>query len=140
MRVADPPLADELDLRRHVATKAYTLRDKGDYEFCIVNKCWELKSVKYDITIDNRAGNQDFQYVVENKVVTVPAGETKRQQSDEPIIVAFDRGNGPDEPARKNLNKSGVYKVAVDPDTNYLELFPETPVAKQESHVTLTSR
>ena len=42
------------------------------------------------------------------------------------MVVKFDRGEGPDNPARKNLNKSGTYKVAVDTNTNYLDLFAKT--------------
>ena len=44
-------------------------------------------------------------------------------ESSEPIVVSFDRGEGVGKPARKNLNKSGTYKIAIDTDTNYLDLF-----------------
>jgi hypothetical protein len=58
-----------------------------------------------------------------NEVVTVKAGEQKEIESTDPIVLAFDRGEGAEKPARKNLNKSGTYKIAIDTDTNYLDLF-----------------
>jgi hypothetical protein len=40
--------------------------------------------------------------------------------------VKFDPGEGPEAPAQKLLNKSGTYKVAVDTQTNQLDLFSST--------------
>lgn len=98
---------------------------QGVYEFRVVDQHWDLVKLKFEVTIDNREGPQDFVYVMNNEVVTVPAGEAQTHVDSEPIVVEFDRGAGPEAPARKNLNKSGTYKVAVNTDSNYLDLFSE---------------
>ncbi len=96
---------------------------KGFYEFRVMENRWELVKHDYKVTIDNRDGVQDFSYLMNNEVVTVPAGESKTHESLEPVVVEFDRGEGVENVARKNLNKNGTYKVAVDTETNYLDLF-----------------
>jgi hypothetical protein len=96
---------------------------RGVFEFRVVNGRWDLVRVRFDVTIDNREGTQDFQYVAGNLVVTVKAGESKTHNSTEPLIVKFDRGEGPEQAATKNLNKSGTYKVAVNTQTNLLDLY-----------------
>lgn len=105
----------------------------GTYEFRIINERWDLVRQKFDVTIDNREGAQDFQYVANDEVITVRAGETKTHESSEPIVVKFDRGEGVDHAAAKNLNKSGTYKVAVDTQTNYLDLFAASDETDQEA-------
>jgi hypothetical protein len=105
----------------------------GMYEFRVISERWDLVRPKFDITIDNREGNHDFNYVADNEVVTVKAGETKVHESSEPIIVKFDRGEGAEHAAAKNLNKSGTYKVAVDTQTNYLDLFDVSEETDQAS-------
>jgi hypothetical protein len=107
---------------------------RGCWEFRILNNRWELIERSFEVTIDNREGTQDFQYVTNNEVVTVKPGETKTHSSSDPVIVKFDRGDGPDSPSRKNLNKSGTYKVAVNTQTNYLDLFADPePTPKPEA-------
>jgi hypothetical protein len=96
---------------------------EGTYEFRIVSGRWDLVRVTCHVNIDNSDGKQDFSYLMNNEVVTVKAGEKQELESSQPIVVSFDRGEGVGKPARKNLNKSGTYKIAVDTDTNYLDLF-----------------
>ena len=105
----------------------------GTYEFRIINERWDLVRQKLDITIDNRDGASDFQYVANDEVVTVRAGETKTHDSSEPIVVKIDRVQGVEHAAAKNLNKSGTYKVAVDTQTNYLDLFAASEETSEES-------
>ncbi len=120
----------EFDRGNRQGTARFTLT-RGYYEFRIVDNRWDLVKCNFEVTIDNRQGSQDFQYVVNNEVVTVKPGDTKTHSGPDPVIVKFDRGEGPENPARKNLNKSGTYKVAVNTQTNYLDLFAESePTAK----------
>jgi hypothetical protein len=112
----------EFDRGNSQGPARYTL-EQGVYEFRVVSGRWDLVRLRFDITIDNREGTQDFQFVAAGEVVTVKAGETKNQTSSEPLIVKFDRGEGPDNAATKNLNKSGTYKVAVNTQTNLLDLY-----------------
>ena len=96
---------------------------KGTYEFRVVSGRWDLVRATHRVNIDNSDGKQDFLYLMNNEVVTVKAGAQQELESSEPIVVSFDRGEGVGKPARKNLNKSGTYKIAVDTGTNYLDLF-----------------
>ncbi|OHB81379.1 MAG: hypothetical protein A2W31_04065 [Planctomycetes bacterium RBG_16_64_10] len=115
----------EFDRGSRQGTARYGL-SRGAYEFRVVDNKWELFKLSFDVTLDNRDSEQDFQAVIANEVVTVPAGQSITHKSKVPVIVEFDRGGGPDSLARKNLNKSGTYKVAVNADTNYLDLYAET--------------
>jgi hypothetical protein len=115
----------EFDRGNRQGTARYSLT-QGAYEFRVVDGKWELVKLTFNVTLDNHDGDQDFQCVIENQVVTVPAGESIVHKSKVPVIVEFDRGAGPDSLARKNLNKSGTFKVAVNTDTNYLDLFAQT--------------
>jgi hypothetical protein len=112
----------EFDRGNSQGTARYSL-ERGVYEFRVVKERWDLVHLRFDVTIDNRAGKQDFQYVAGDKVMTVKAGEQQSHNSAEPLIVKFDRGEGPEQAATKNLNKSGTYKVAVNTDTNLLDLY-----------------
>jgi hypothetical protein len=115
----------EFDRGNSQGSARYALM-RGVYEFRVVSGRWDLVRLRFDVTIDNREGTQDFQYVAGNQVVTVKAGETKTHSSTEPLIVKFDRGEGPEQAATKNLNKSGTYKVAVNTQTNLLDLYAMT--------------
>jgi hypothetical protein len=121
---ADRKWIIEFDRGAGGGTARYSL-SKGCYEFRVVDNRWGIFKLKFNVTIDNREGKQDFVYLMNNEVVTVPAGETQSHVGNDPIVIEFDRGAGPETPARKNLNKNGTYKVAVDTENNYLELFGE---------------
>lgn len=112
----------EFDRGNSQGTARYAL-ERGVYEFRVVSGRWDLVRLQFDVTIDNRQGTQDFQYVAGDQVVTVKAGETQTHSSAEPVIVKFDRGEGPEHAATKNLNKSGTYKVAINTQTNLLDLY-----------------
>lgn len=119
---ADRAWTIEFDRGNSQGTARYSL-ERGVYEFRVVKERWDLVHLRFDITIDNREGKQDFQFVAGDKVMTVKAGEQQTQGSTDPLIVKFDRGEGPEQAATKNLNKSGTYKVAVNTDTNLLDLY-----------------
>ena len=116
----------EFDRGNNQGTARYSLDSDRSYEFRVVENRWELVKLVFNVTIDNRDGVQDFQYVTKNEVVTVKPGETKTHNSPDPVIVEFDRGEGPENPSRKSLNKSGTYKVAVNTQDNYLDLFAKS--------------
>jgi hypothetical protein len=122
---ADQQWVIEFDRGNRRGTARYSL-SRGTYEFRVADGKWELFKLNFDVTLDNSDSDRDFQCLIENEVVTVPAGQSVTHKSKTPVIVEFDRGGGPDSVARKNLNKSGTFKVAVDTDTNQLDLFAET--------------
>jgi hypothetical protein len=122
---ADERWIIEFDRGSRQGTARYSL-SRGAYEFRVADGKWELFKLNFNVTLDNHDSDQDFQCVIEDEIVTVPAGQSVTHKSKVPVIVEFDRGGGPDSFARKNLNKSGTFKVAVNADTNYLDLFAET--------------
>jgi hypothetical protein len=109
----------------------YTLPE-GRYDFVVTEKGWELSTRSYKVTIDNTQGKDDFNYVVDNRRVTVKPGESQVLESKHPIAVNFHRGDQGDEAVRKNLNKSGTYKIAVNTDTNLLDLYALAPEESEE--------
>ena len=112
----------EFDRGNRQGTARYALT-RGVYEFRVIEGRWDLIRLQFDVTIDNREGMQDFQYLAGDNVITVKAGETQKYSGTEPLLVKFDRGEGSDHAATKNLNKSGTYKVAVNTQNNLLDLF-----------------
>ena len=119
---ADPSWNIQFDRGAGQGVARYAL-PPGHYEFRIEQGRWVLKKVTYEVTIDNREGTQEFAYVLDNEVVRVKPGESKTHTDTEPVFIEFDRGDVVEDVAQKNLNKSGIYKVAVDPQTNNLDLF-----------------
>ena len=99
------------------------------YEFQVEDNRWTLKPVSLHMTIDNSDSPQDFQFVADDKLVTIKAGESKTIESGKPIVVNYSRGDGDEKPATVRLNKSGTYKPAVDESTNQWGLFAETDEA-----------
>jgi hypothetical protein len=100
--------------------------ERGIYEFLVARGKWELVKVNLEVTIDNKEGIQDFACVVNDEVVKIKPGESKTYTGPDPVDIKFDSGEGPDKPKHKNLNKSGTYKVAVDTQNNYLDLFAQS--------------
>lgn len=123
----DKSMLIEFDRGGQYGKARYTL-SPGIFDFKVGDKGWEMVSRPLNVVIDNREGQHDFHYVEDNKQKVVKAGESRSIDNPSPVIIAFD--NGKDVPAKKMLNKSGTYKVAVDIATNRYDLFamaaPET--------------
>ena len=105
---------------------AHVSLTRPTYEFQVEDDRWTLKPVSLHMTIDNSDSQQDFQFVANDKLVTIKAGESKTIESGKPIVVNYSRGDGDKEPATVRLNKSGTFKPAVDESTNQWALFAET--------------
>jgi len=114
----------EFDKGASFGKARYTLT-KGIFDFKVGDKGWEMVMRPLNVVIDNRDGQHDFHYVEDNTRQVVKAGESKTIENQSPVIIAFD--NGKDAPAKKMLNKSGTYKVAVDISTNRYDLFAMAP-------------
>ncbi|MGE5755148.1 MAG: hypothetical protein ACM35G_05455, partial [Planctomycetaceae bacterium] len=100
----------------------YTLTE-GAYEFFVGDRGWDLRGKSYTVTLDNSANPHEFNYVVNNEAGVVAARQSKTVQSNRPIVLDFDRGDG-QAPAHKELS-AGTYRVGVDFKTNLLQLFPD---------------
>lgn len=105
----------------------YSLTE-GTFDFGIGSQGWDIYSKIYEAVLDNTANSTDFNYVIDNQRVVLPAREQQTLTGKCPIVILFDQGNG-GEPARRVL-REGVYKVGVDPDARLLDLFREDAPAK----------
>lgn len=92
----------------------YTLESGNTYHFVVNDKGWDLVRKTFTVTIDNSRNANDFLYVIDNEIVTVPAGESRTHKSGKLVEIRFDQGDGKE--ARKRLD-SGTYVVGVDKDT-----------------------
>ncbi len=66
----------------------------GTYMFRVEDGRWELYRKHIKVTIDNRDNEVPFAYLLDNEVKQVPAGELAVHESDYPIQIAYDPGNG----------------------------------------------
>lgn len=105
-----------------VAAKAYKLTE-GSFEWRLTST-WDLRRVTHTVTIDNSFMASDFNFLLDNQKQVVPAGSAMTHDSDMPVQVVFDRGDG-GPPARKLL-LSGVYVVGLDASQSRLDLFEES--------------
>jgi len=94
--------------------------DEGTYFFAVTKKGWDLFRKTFKVTVDNRANQYAFRYLVDNRPATVAPGQTRTHTGAFAIEIVFDRGNG-GQPVRKKLN-SGVYEVRLDPAKRLLDL------------------
>ncbi len=100
---------------------AYRLED-GTYAFVATNNGWELYRQSFTLTIDNSTNQNGFSYVVDNRQMLVPAGQSRTHTSIFPMDVRFDRGNS--QMASKNFgNENTIVSVAVNPADGLLDLF-----------------
>lgn len=106
----------------------YTLSE-GSYAFGESGGGWELFRQSFSVSIDNRDNGNPFYVNIDNTQEEVPAGGTREFNSEYPILVRFDRGNG-GEPAQKRIVKKGSHLVlAVNPSDGMWELYPESNFA-----------
>jgi hypothetical protein len=101
-------------------TAKYSLAE-GVYEFKLTDQGWELYRKSFNVTLDNSAGESDFNYLADGEPFSVAVGETRTHESSFPVVVSFDRGDGA-EPAQVAL-PTGTYMIGVNPDTELLDLF-----------------
>jgi hypothetical protein len=100
----------------------YTL-EPGTYHFTPTDLGWQLYKQRFDVVLDNSQSKQQFNFIFQNEVMTVPAGDTKTLAAPFPIEVKFDRGNGTDFSV-KNMHFSGNVQVGVNAEDNLWDLFP----------------
>ena len=134
----------EFDRGLQFGKASYSLQ-KGTYKFKMTNKGWELYSQTFESTIDNSKNKIDFNYVFENKQLTIKAGEKKTHSSSYPVVIQFDRGDG-GSPVGKQLETETTYFVGLDLSKKRLELFPASDKqdlivqASYEKKETISSR
>lgn len=96
----------------------------GTYNFRVNEDRWVLYAAKkFRARIRNDHGIAEFRFLADDELVSLPAGESADLESDFPIVVQFDRGDG-NEDARRLL-EGGDYTIAIDPNTNLWDLFAD---------------
>jgi hypothetical protein len=111
----------------------YTLTE-GSFEFTLGPKGWDLVSTTFQVVLDNSTNAYPFNLSLEDgAVVTVAAGQSQTLSGRFPIQVSFDRGDAGAPGSRELIN--GVYRIAVDPKTNLLDIGARrsAPTATQAS-------
>ena len=64
---------------------------EGIYDFCIRDSQWTLEPEHLEISLDNTASDVDFTVLIDNKPVTIGAGESKQLNSTKPLVMKYDR-------------------------------------------------
>ena len=94
----------------------------GTYEWVITVQGWDLKQRTFQVTVDNTANANDFNYVLGDQQDVVLGGQSKSITGKFPVVLTFDRGDGK-EPVKKEL-LDGTYRVGIDVASNLMDLFP----------------
>lgn len=96
----------------------------GAYHFRVESSRWNLHaSGTFPVKIRNEHGIAEFHFVSDNERHVVPPGESLDLESNFPVVVEFDRGDGI-EKARRRLEK-GDYTVAIDRESSTWDLFAD---------------
>lgn len=96
---------------------------QGTYYFTPTDKGWQLYKQRFDVVLDNSQSNQEFNFLLNNEKMVVPANGTKTVSSIYPMVIRYDRSNGT-ELAVKMLNFSGNVQVGVNVADNRWDVFP----------------
>lgn len=107
----------------------YTL-ERGLYVFKLTDQGWSVVHRPTRITLDNRANPFPFQFVVRNEIREIAARETLQLTDDALCEIRFDDGQGRE--VRKLL-ESGTYSVAVNPQSQGLDLIAAEALPKRDN-------
>ncbi len=114
----------------------YTLTAGNTYEFVVEGDAWTLRQHTYSLTIDNTASAHDFHYLLDNKIETVKAGSTRFHESDRPVEIVFDRGDGE---KKTSILEGGLVRVGIDAKQRVWSLFPEETEFSRETPDTIVT-
>lgn len=94
----------------------------GSYRFVVSERGWDLVRTSFRATLDNSANAEGFQLLLDGNLVRVPGRSLEELQSDYPLLVEYDDGDG-SEPARRQLAHGETYTVGINRDTGLWDLF-----------------
>lgn len=104
--------------------------ERGTYAFSVSAEGWKLTKVTFAATIDNAKNRQPFYYQLDGKSMTVASNATARHESDYPMLIVFDMGDG-GTPAHKRL-ENDTYRVGLDLSKRRIELFAAATATTDE--------
>jgi len=112
----------EYDRGASFGPASYTVT-QGTYYFVPTDRGWQLYRQRFDVVLDNSQSNQEFNFLVNDEKMVVPANGTKTISSIYPMVIRYDRGNGTELTARM-LNFSGIVQIGVNVADNRWDVFP----------------
>lgn len=113
----------DFDRGQNFGPVSYTLAP-GSYHFRPTDRGWQLFRLKFEVTLDNSLSGQEFRFIFQGDNVAIPAGGARTLNSDYPIVVRFDRGNGADFVAKSTPLTVGTLQIGVNATDNLWDLFP----------------
>lgn len=109
----------------------------GTWEWQRESGLWNLRQMKPEITLENPGFDGVFHYTVNGRQAALKRGESVKHADSVPLRIAFDRGDG-GTPVTKVFSK-GVYVVAIDADSKWLDLFRTDVAAASNDAVSPTA-
>jgi hypothetical protein len=119
-----PSWTIEYDRGGQFGAASYTVT-QGTYFFTPTDKGWQLYKQRFDVALDNSQSNQEFNFLLNDEKMVVPANGAKTISSIYPMVIRYDRGNGT-ELAAKLLNFNGTVQIGVNVADNRWDVFPTT--------------
>lgn len=113
----------EFDRGQSFGPVSYSLAP-GSYHFRPTDRGWQLFRLKFEVTLDNSLSGQEFNFIFQGENLAIPAGGTRTLNSDYPIVVRFDRGNGSDFVSKSTPLTVGTLQIGVNATDNLWDLFP----------------
>ncbi len=104
-------------------TVRYTLKP-GSYCFTSDEDGWDLKHRTFSVVVDNSDNEDAFNYVVDNQHASVPGGGENYHESDYPISLRFDPGDGGKVASKRSNDPESRLLVAVNPKDGLWDLYP----------------
>jgi hypothetical protein len=99
---------------------SYTLRS-GSFKFKTDGNSATLVRTKFRATLDNSVSRYDFNVLINDQSVVVPAGSVQQVESDFPIVAAFDDGTG--QTVSRSLADGQTVTVGINSDNQTWDLF-----------------
>jgi hypothetical protein len=119
----------------------FDISQPGVYAFSAGAAGWDLARLRVDLSIANAPHSVSLVFVVDGAARRIDAGKTIELNSNEPIVVHFDTGEGAGTVAKRFADDAVVH-FAIDPETGYWNLFagPAPPAPKAGGDVVRIDR
>ena len=105
----------------------YDISQEGTYAFELKNGQWNLRQKRFETTLVNPVGSRVFHLMVDGRPGSIEPGTATRYESNYPILIQFDRGNGEALASKLITTKAPLY-VALDTDQNEWNLYRRSAV------------
>lgn len=107
-------------------TAKFNITKPAMYVFMATDDGWGLVKRKLSVRITNPPHSAPLAYQVDDQTESLQPGGTAVHQSNSPVVITFDAGEGA-ATSTKRFSNSGDYYFAINPETGYWDLFAGTP-------------